>query len=204
MKMSIVLQNWRNFFFSTRNSWKLKCTFLVRCRFFFLVIWRPSFHIPGKCVCVQVNRADFSYTERIYSLNRMIAFLFCIANYLFATSNSWCQAYLNSTPRTSSSIDECEFMYVSQQTNLHFAKLFHSNRNGVHSTRRANSMYGPGYIEKFSLQYFDLCVECSDLVPKYKREKVVSIFRYKFWKKIEWMKIGWNGNHLVICVVGLG
>lgn len=65
-------------------------------------------------------------------------------------------------------------------------------------------MYGPGYIEKFSLQYFDLCVECSDLVPKYKQEKVVSIFRYKFWKKIEWMKIGWNGNHLVICVVGLG
>lgn len=33
-------------------------------------------------------------TRGIYSLNRMIAFLFRIANYLLATSNSWCQHIL--------------------------------------------------------------------------------------------------------------
>lgn len=56
--------------------------------------------LRDKCV-YELNWANnhqpinFLYFKRIYSLNRMIAFVFCIANYLFATSNSWCHMYVS-------------------------------------------------------------------------------------------------------------
>lgn len=92
MKMSIVLY---------KNRWNFVKFFKPKMYFSSLMSLSFSFPFPfvAPCPplfsnCATAQRPSivfFNIFYQIYSLNRMIAFLFCIANYLFAASNSWCQ-----------------------------------------------------------------------------------------------------------------
>lgn len=187
---------------------------LLSHHFYRMVILFLLFMYMGRCVCTSEYRATVELTSFILT-KEFIHWIEWLLSYFLYRKLSVCNIKQLMPGIFEPNIAcECEFMYniICHSKAICILQTFSLKCERVYSTRIGNiQCMDEQYIEKFfslttSILWL-VCWMCCDLLPKYKRtgqkKKAPYIFRYKFWKEIEWIGNKWNENHLVICVVAL-